>query len=107
MSIRRIWHGYTTRQNAPVYQSMLLETIFPKIESMNIPGFRGVDLLRLDRENEVEFMTVMTFDSIDAVRDFQGEDYRRAYVPQEAREVLARFDDTADHYEVVAMRPRP
>ena len=107
MSIRRTWHGYTTQQNAPVYQAMLLERIFPGIEAMDIPGFRGVDLLRLDHENEVEFMTVMTFDSIDAVKDFQGEDYRRAYVPPEAREVLSRFDDTADHFEVVAMRPRP
>ena len=43
----------------------------------------------------------MTFDSIDAVRAFAGDDYEAAYVPASVREVLTRFDGRSAHYEVV------
>jgi hypothetical protein len=34
------------------------------------------------------------------VKAFAGDDYETAYVPAEARAVLARFDDRSQHYEV-------
>jgi hypothetical protein len=43
----------------------------------------------------------MLFDSIDAVRTFGGDDYEVAYVPPQAREVLARFDERSAHYEAL------
>ena len=42
----------------------------------------------------------MWFDSWEAVRVFAGEDYQRAYVPAKAREVLVRFDEESQHYEL-------
>lgn len=106
MSVKRTWHGCTTPQNAEAYETLLREQIFPRIESREIPGYRGVELLRMDRNGEVEFMTVMTFDSIESVRAFQGSDYERAWVPDEAQRVLTRWDDRAEHYIVVESRPR-
>jgi len=104
--IRRVWRGWTTRENAPVYERLLLSTIFPGIAARGIEGYRGIELLRRELETgEWEFMTVMSFDSWGAVRAFAGDDYSRAYVPAAAREVLARFDDTSAHYEVVAANP--
>ena len=64
----------------------------------------GIELLRLDRGSEVEFVTLMTFDSIRNVIDFQGSDYARAYVPDAAQKVLKRWDPVSDHYEVVEKR---
>lgn len=107
MPVKRIWHGYAAGENADAYQSLLLQSIIPRIESRDIPGYRGIELLRLDRGTEVEFMTVMTFDSIEDVRDFQGADYERAWVPDDAQRLLARWDERATHYEVVATRPAP
>lgn len=98
--IKRIWHGWTTPENADRYQRLLEEEIFGGIEAMEIGGFRGIDLLRREGDGEVEFVTIMTFDSLDDVRAFAGEDYEAAYVPPEAREVLARFDARSAHYEV-------
>jgi hypothetical protein len=43
----------------------------------------------------------MEFDSIQAVKDFAGENYEQAVVPENARKVLKRFDATSQHYEVV------
>lgn len=104
MSVRRIWHGWTTKENADAYQTVLTNTVLPGIEAKNIPGFRGVDVLRTEHEEEVEFVTIMTFDSVQNVIDFQGEDYQKAYVPDVAQNVLKRWDQEAAHYELVDTR---
>ena len=61
-------------------------------------------MLRRDAGDEVEFITVMTFDSIQNVIDFQGPDYEHAYVPDAARKVLKRWDQTSAHYDVEETR---
>ena len=73
----------------------------------NIPGYRGIELLRRTHDDEVEFITVMTFDSIKNVIDFQGPDYQHAYVPAAAQHVLKRWDDVSTHYEVIEERSYP
>ena len=99
--IGRIWHGWTTPQNADKYERLLKEEIFSGIADKKDPGYKGIQLFRRPLDNdEVEFVTIMWFDSWDAVKQFAGEDYERAYVPPVAREVLARFDERSQHYEI-------
>lgn len=98
--ISRIWHGWTTPSNADTYETLLREEIFTGIKGRNIAGFRSIQLLRRAVADEVEFVTVMVFDSLDSVRAFAGEDYAAAVVPPKARAVLARFDARSQHYEV-------
>ena len=100
MTISRIWHGWTTPANADVYEALLKEEIFVGIENRQIAGYRGIHLLRRDLADEVEFVTMMWFDSLDAVRAFAGEDYEVAVVPPKARAVLSHFDARSQHYEV-------
>lgn len=99
--ISRIWHGYTTHENADVYENLLRSEIFEGISQKNIPGYRGIHLLRRSLDNEVEFITIMWFDSIEAVKIFAGEDYEQCVVPPKARQVLSRFDELSQHYEVI------
>jgi len=98
--ISRIWHGYTTKANADAYEGLLKKEIFTGIENRKLKGYKGIQLLRRDIANEVEFITIMWFDSIDAVRDFAGNDYEQAVVPAAARSILSRFDERSQHYEV-------
>lgn len=98
--IKRIWHGWTTNANADVYESLLKEEIFPGIAAKGLSGYRDIQLLRRPHENEVEFITIMTFDSWDSVKEFVGEDLSVSYVPAKAQEVLSRWDDRSQHYEV-------
>ncbi|MHA1187051.1 MAG: antibiotic biosynthesis monooxygenase [Candidatus Heimdallarchaeota archaeon] len=100
--ISRIWHGYTTHENADAYESLLKEEIFIGIEKKEIVGYQGINLLRRELEDEVEFITIMWFDSLDSVRAFAGEDYEIAVVPPNARKLLKRFDARSQHYEVKA-----
>jgi hypothetical protein len=59
-------------------------------------------LLRRNIADGVEFITVMWFDTIEAVQDFAGEDYEKAVVPPKARALLTRFDERSQHYKVKA-----
>ena len=102
--IARIWHGWTTTGNADKYESLLKEEIFVGIQNRHIRGFKNIKLLRREVGAEVEFVTIMLFDSLDAVREFAGEDYQVAVVPEKARKVLSRFDERSQHYEIRAER---
>ncbi len=99
--VERLWHGWTTSANADAYERLLKTEIFPGIAAKNVAGYRGIRLLRRALPSgEVEFATIMSFDSWDSVRAFAGDDYEKAYVPASARAVLARFDERSQHYEV-------
>lgn len=105
--ITRIWRGWTTLQNAPVYESLLLNEIIPAIDERDVPGYRGMSLVRRDIDHEAEFVTIMWFDSLDAVKVFAGEHYRTAVVPPKARALLSRFDGESAHYDTVLAPPLP
>ena len=98
--IARIWHGWTTPENADKYEALLNEEVFVGIKSRRISGFRQIQLLRRSLESEVEFVTIMEFDSIASVREFAGDDYEVAVVPPKARAILAHFDARSQHYEI-------
>ena len=98
--ICRIWHGWTTPANADAYETLLREEVFRGIAARLAQGYRGIELLRRPLEEEVEFVTVMWFDSVEAVRAFAGPDYEQAVVPPSARQLLKRFDVRSSHYEV-------
>lgn len=99
--ISRIWHGWTNRDNADAYEELLRTEIFENIAKQSILGYRGIHLLRRDVEDSVEFVTIMWFDTLDAVRAFAGEEYEVAVVPPEARQLLSRFDGVSAHYRVI------
>jgi heme-degrading monooxygenase HmoA len=97
--ITRLWHGWTTRDNAGPYEEMLRSRILPGIH--RVEGYRGSYLLRRDAGEEVEFVTLTLFASMDAARAFAGENYEQAVIDPEGRALLARFDPTSAHYETV------
>jgi hypothetical protein len=102
--ISRIWHGWTTPLNADKYEALLREEIFTGIQNRHIHGLGSIQLLRRAVGKEIEFVTIMVFDSLEAVREFAGEDYQAAVVPKEARKILAYFDERSHHYEIVTER---
>ena len=97
--IGRIWHGWARPENADAYEELLRAHVLPGIH--RIAGYRGATVLRRDEDDEVEFVTLTLFESLESVRAFAGEDYEAAVVPPEARALLTRFDERSRHYEVV------
>ena len=102
--IGRVWHGWTTPERADDYEQLLRTEVFVGILGKQVPGFHRIELCRRPAGEEVEFMTVMWFDSLDDIRGFAGEDAEAAYVPRAARQILKRFDPRSQHYEVREVR---
>ena len=98
--ICRIWHGWTPPENADTYENLLREEIVPRIHGRKIPGFQRIQVMRRAVEEEVEFITIMWFDNLDAVRTFAGEDYEASVVPEKAQQVLAHYDARSQHYDI-------
>jgi heme-degrading monooxygenase HmoA len=98
--IARMWHGYTTPENADAYEAMLKPEVLPGVGRSQ--GYRGSYFLRRNLGTEVEFVTAMLWESLDAIRAFAGPNYEVAIVPPERRRVLKRFDEKSAHYEIVS-----
>lgn len=107
--IIRYWRGWTSVENAPVYQTLLTEEIIPDIESRNIEGLLHIKMMRreaTETENEIEFSTMMTFDCLESVKNFVGDDYSQSHIPDSARAVLKRWDERTAQYEVFGDKPQ-
>ena len=100
--IARVWHGWTTSENADGYESHLKPELLPGLSKVN--GFLGSRLLRRDVGDEIEFITIIFWDSLDSIRAVAGPNYEIAVIPEERRKYLKRFDAKAAHYEVVSTR---
>ena len=105
--IKRIWRGWTSLDNADEYEQLLNETIVPGITARRIAGHRGTEILRAREPegSEVQFVTIMTFDDWEAVREFAGGDGQGSVVPPRARELLSHFDAHSDHFDVAGDHP--
>ena len=98
--IGRIWHGWTRPQNAEAYQHYLEGEILPDLRSRT-GGLKGAYVLRREEGDQVEFLTLTLWDSMEAVQRVVGEDHEAAYLPDEERRLLDRFEERVVHYQVV------
>ena len=99
--IARVWHGSTKPEHADAYEAMLKPELLPGISKAK--GYRGSYLLRRNLGAEVEFITIMLWDSIDAMRAVGGPDYEQSIIPEERRKYLSKHDTKAAHYEVASV----
>lgn len=99
-SISRIWHGWTTLQLADELESVLTKNAIPGFEKNKPNGYRGIQVLRRTIGNEVEFTTIMWFDSIESVKNFAGNDYEKSHIDENVAPLLLRYDLTATHMEI-------
>ncbi len=98
--IARIWHDWTGPADAKTYETMLRDEIFPSIATRKIPGYRGAELFIREDGDEVQFVTLLRFDSMDAVKIFAGEDESRPVIYPKAERLLTRMDERSQHYRI-------
>ncbi|TJY35880.1 antibiotic biosynthesis monooxygenase [Pontimicrobium aquaticum] len=96
--IIRTWKGWTTKKNAPIYENMLVNEVFPEVKRKGVDGLEKVSISTKHQKNEVEFFLVLQFECLDSVKKFAGESYETAYIPENAKRVLLRYETTAQHY---------
>jgi antibiotic biosynthesis monooxygenase (ABM) superfamily enzyme len=101
--IARIWHGRTKRSDAQTYENMLRSEIFPSIAARKINGYRGAELFISEDGDEVEFVTLLRFDSMNGVKEFAGDDESRPVIFPKAEALIARMEQ-ARHYRIAIGR---
>jgi len=101
--ITRMWRGWTAAANADAYERFLLDELFPAMR--DIAGFRGADVLRRPEGDEVAFVTLTRFESLEAVRAFAGEDYEVPVLEPQALALLARYHERAEHFDTASFAP--
>ena len=99
--IARVWHGYTSPEHADAYEAMLKPELLPGIGK--VKGYKGSYLLRRNAGEEVEFITIILWESLGAIRAVAGADYEMAVIPEERRKYLLRYDARASHYEIASV----
>lgn len=97
--IARIWHGWTKPADAKVYENMLRNEIFPGIAARNISGYHGAELFIREDGNEVEFVTLLRFDSMEGVKEFAGADETRPVIYPGVEQLLTRME-RSQHYRI-------
>ena len=97
--IARIWHGWTNRADAKAYEELLRDEIFPGIAARKINGYRGAELFIREDSDEVEFVTLLRFDSTAAVKEFAGADATKPVIYPKAEALITRMEP-ARHYRV-------
>jgi antibiotic biosynthesis monooxygenase (ABM) superfamily enzyme len=98
--IARIWHGWTKPEDAKAYEEMLRDEIFPSIAARKIKGYRGAELFMHEDGDEIEFVTLLRFDSMDAVKEFAGADEAKPVIYPKAEALLTRMDERSRHYRI-------
>jgi hypothetical protein len=97
--VARIWRGWTSKENADKFEQTLTGEAIPSIRRNRPAGCLGLQLLRRDLGEEVEFTTIMQFASIEAVKAFAGNDYEAAHIDPSVKQLLVRYDERVSHYE--------
>jgi antibiotic biosynthesis monooxygenase (ABM) superfamily enzyme len=98
--IARIWHGWTKREDAKTYEEMLRDEIFPSIAARKIKGYHGAELFINEDGDEVEFVTLLRFDSMDGAREFSGGDGSKPVIYPKAETLLTGMDERSRHYRI-------
>jgi heme-degrading monooxygenase HmoA len=96
----RFWRGWTTRSNADMYEKILKDLLFKEIKERDIEGYERFQLFRNDKNDEVEFITIMYFKTLEGIKQFAGEDYTQAFLPEKERKLLSRFDERVEIIEL-------
>ena len=97
--IARIWHGWTKPADAKAYENMLRNEIFSSIAARKIPGYHGAELFIREDGNEVEFVTLLRFDSMEGVKEFAGADETRPVIYPGVDQLLTRME-RSKHYRI-------
>ena len=97
--IVRLWKGRSRTDLADTYQRHVVASVFPKMQTLQ--GYHRGRVLRRIVGDQVEFLVMTEWGSLNAIRSFAGDIIDHAVVEPAARAVLTDFDAHVEHFEVV------
>jgi heme-degrading monooxygenase HmoA len=101
--ISRNWQGLARPEEADNYIDHLRQDTFPKLSE--IDGFISASILRRPTDQGVEFLIITRWQSMEAIRQFAGDQAHIAVVPAAVQAMMVKYDREVTHYEVVDRYP--
>ena len=96
-TITRIWHGMTRAAHADEYLEFLVKTGVADYKATD--GNLSVQILRRIEGDVCHFWTVTTWDSVENIKKFAGEDYEKAKYYDADKQYLLEFEPHVTHCE--------
>ncbi len=95
--ITRIWHGTTKAEDADEYLEYVIKTGVE--DYIKTPGNLSVKILRRREAGICHFWTVTTWESVENIKKFAGEDYEKARYYEKDTDYLLEFEPHMIHCE--------
>ncbi|MCI0708984.1 MAG: antibiotic biosynthesis monooxygenase [Chloroflexi bacterium] len=96
--ISRHWKGIAKPEEADNYIRHLRRDTFPQLST--IEGFINATILKRAVNEGVEFLIVTVWQSLDAIKQFAGENPTVAVVPPNVQAMMIAFDSHVTHYDI-------
>lgn len=96
--IARIWNGRVKAEHYDAYAAFLKSKAIPDYE--NTQGFVKLTFLRHIENGIGHFKLITYWENIEVIKNFAGEDYKKAKYYPEDNAYLLEFEEKVAHYEV-------
>jgi heme-degrading monooxygenase HmoA len=94
-----MWRGSAIRERADDYVKHLQQSVVHELRQ--IDGFKGIYLLRRNLSDDVEFLVMTLWESMETTRKFAGENPEVAVVAPAARALFREYDAEVKHFEIM------
>lgn len=95
----REWRGRAKQTEAVKYPEYFRNVVIRELREA--PGFQGGYLSRREVGDQVEFLVLTRWKSMDAIREFTGSAAEHAVIDPGAMATLVAYDHSVRHYEVL------
>jgi len=95
----REWRGRAKLSDATRYPEYFRKEFSSQLRSA--PGFQGGSLSQREVGDQVEFLVLTRWKSLDAIREFTGSAAENAVMDPAAMALLVTYDHSVRHYEVL------
>jgi heme-degrading monooxygenase HmoA len=95
----REWRGRAKQSDAARYPEYFRKEFSSQLRSA--PGFQGGSLSQREDGDQVEFLVLTRWKSMDAIREFTGSVAENAILDPAAMALLVTYDHSVRHYEVL------
>ena len=97
--IARIWKAQADKEKTTDYAKFFENTVLPELRQ--IMGFRGAYVMEKPNGDGMEIEVMTLWETMDAVREFAGDNFDQAVVEPGVQAIVRSFDKTVSHHEIL------
>jgi heme-degrading monooxygenase HmoA len=95
----REWRGRARQTEAAKYPEYFRREVISQLR--RAPGFQGAFLSKREIGDQVEYLVLTRWKSMEAIREYTGAVTEHAVIDPGAMATLTEYDHTVRHYEVL------